>query len=253
MALADCSLLETDFDRHVYELFKKGFFVVENYWDASRCERIRNEMDDFITARPENVWTGSDQRIFGFEEVSADAQEFKVDPTLERIGHMLTGIEQKCLFVMANRLKATEGELRRSGGNWHRDRLRPQFKAMVYLSDVKLTNGPFSIFEGSDRLWPYAKISRETDFNFESQRWSQNEFHPFLAAAKKFHHVFEARSGTLIVFNSSLIHSGIPIEDGSRYAMTNYYYGKSEIDIPRLQKKYIWSVEKLKMPEYQES
>ena len=32
------------------------------------------------------------------------------------------------------------------------------------------------------------------------------------------------KAGTLILFDASLIHRGRPLEEGCRYALTNYYY-----------------------------
>ena len=35
--------------------------------------------------------------------------------------------------------------------------------------------------------------------------------------------------GTLILVDTSLIHRGKPIEDGTRYAITNYWYPRNSI------------------------
>lgn len=38
---------------------------------------------------------------------------------------------------------------------------------------------------------------------------------------------FTANKGTVVLFNSSTIHSGLPIREGRRYALTNYFCDRS--------------------------
>jgi len=227
-----------------------GFAVFSGYWPADRCAAMIDTVDGLLNARAESVRRGSDLRLFALETASEAAREFKHDPLLERLGDGLTGQEQKVLFVLANRLAQVNGQARRSGGEWHRDRVKTQYKALVYLSDVGPENGPFSIFERSDRRDAYEGEVTETGFDFAGQRWRDDDFAAFLERAGDRLHILTGAPGTLVVFNSSLIHSGQPIRAGERYAITNYYYAHDEIDLNKVAKKFVPSLAPIGMPVY---
>ena len=106
-----------------------------------------------------------------------------------------------------------------SGQGWHKDNIARQLKFMIYLNDVNQDNGPFQYLLKSHKLNKKLNIDiKENKFVNNSNRF--NDIEPYL---KKFQ-LFEAKAkaGDLIVFDSSGVHRGKPINFGSRYALTLY-------------------------------
>lgn len=237
-------------DRIVDALRGHSYFVLHDYLDPVRCAALRERIDAAIVERPDVVRVDSDMRLFCAEVLDDAIESFRGDRLLSAVGTQLVGEEQRALLAMANRLEQVEGKPRRSGGDWHRDRYAPQYKAMLYLSDVGPENGPFSLFPGSDGVWPYAKTCREIGFDYLGQRWDEAAFSPFLEAFRDRLRVLTASAGTVILFNSSTIHSGQPIQSGRRYAITNYYYSLGEIDIKKMSKKFVRTLKTLAMPSH---
>lgn len=161
------------------------------------------------------------------------------------------GEQQKSLFAMASRLEHVKGKARRSGGDWHRDRMAPQFKTLVYLSDVSSQNGPFCLLPKSDTIWPYGQFCTETGFDYFAGRWRPEAFASFYERAKDYLKIFVASKGTVILFNSSNIHSGLPICEGCRYAITNYFYGR-DMDIQKMRSKWVPCARPIGMPEFRQ-
>lgn len=140
---------------------------------------------------------------------------------------------------------------------FHRDRMAPQFKSLVYLSDVSRQNGPFCLFPKSNTclfpksntIWPYGKACQDTGFDFFATRWDPETFSPFYEKTKAYLKIFLGRKGTVVLFDSSNIHSGLPIETGRRYAITNYYYEKST-NIKKIADKFSVGARPIVMPAF---
>tara|TARA_B100000287_G_C20451192_1_gene709540 strand:+ start:182 stop:844 length:663 start_codon:yes stop_codon:yes gene_type:complete len=102
-----------------------------------------------------------------------------------------------------------------SGGGWHCDSHYRQLKAMVYLHDVDEKCGPFAILCGS----------RDNDvqtLDDNKYRYSDDIIRNHSLYKKKM--VLTGKKGDIILFDSSNIHRGMPIDRGIRYTLTNYYY-----------------------------
>jgi hypothetical protein len=227
-----------------------GFFVLRDFLPPDDCDELVQLVDDTVEHRPEIVRSGSDKRIFGADVLDPRIQAFRTDAFLQHVGEHLIGVPQRSLLTLANRLSPVAGKPRRSGGDWHRDRLAPQFKALVYLSDVGPKNGPFSMLPQSNRIWPFGRIAAKTGFDFLGQRWKQSEFEDFQNAVQDEIQIFTAEKGTAVLFDSSNIHSGQPIVEGRRYALTNYYYSEWELDLTKMEKKFHILARPLSMPKY---
>ncbi|MFN3259439.1 MAG: phytanoyl-CoA dioxygenase family protein [Pikeienuella sp.] len=227
-----------------------GIAILKGYFSPETCDALVGTIDRAIQERPEIVWRRSDLRIFGADVLAPEIEAFRRDSFLEEVGELAVGKTQRCVFSMANRLEMVAGQPRRSGGDWHRDRMSPQFKAMVYLTDVGPDNGPFSFFPGSNRVWPYGVYCKETKFDFFANRWTPDEFADFQEAAKANRLIVTAPKGSVVLFESSNIHSGLPITDGRRYAITNYYYAEDEIDIAKMTKKFMPCARPITMPDF---
>lgn len=111
-------------------------------------------------------------------------------------------------------------------------------------------NGAFCIVRRSARPEPFTDSIAATGFVFADVRWDDDEIEPFLARLGHEVVPIEGEAGTLVLFDSSLIHSGLPIRVGHRYALTNYYYAAGEIDLARMAEKFAPAVQPLKLPRF---
>ena len=67
-------------------------------------------------------------------------------------------------MTKANKVKYNKNNLG-SGGGWHRDDFNFQFKAILYLNDVSMDNGPFQLIENSNGL---INIIKDIGFDWHS-------------------------------------------------------------------------------------
>lgn len=227
-----------------------GFFVLTDYFSAQDCDELVAIVDDTIETRPEIVRSGGDKRIFCADALDPRIARFASEPLFEPVGTHVVGLQQKCIFPMVNRVQMVAGQARRSGGDWHRDRMEPQFKTLVYLTDVGPDNGPFCILPKSDMVWPFGKICKETGFDYFANRWDAETFAPFYEQVQDYLRIFTARRGTVVLFNSSTIHSGMPLVEGKRYAITNYFYSERDVNIKKMEKKFVGCARPITKPDY---
>ncbi len=231
-------------------LERDGFAVVPNWLDRAEADALTVLLDTWIDGHGDRVQHKGDDRVFGAEHISPAIAAFKHDAALEGIAAAYMGSEQKALFTLANRLRATPGKKTRSGGRWHRDRKGRQFKSLVYLTDCVRRNGAFCIVRRSARPEPFTDSIAATGFVFADVRWDDDEIEPFLARLGHEVVPIEGEAGTLVLFDSSLIHSGLPIRVGHRYALTNYYYAAGEIDLARMAEKFAPAVQPFELPRF---
>jgi len=231
-------------------LNEDGFAVISGWIPQDRAKELCDLIDAWIDGNPDRVQRNADDRVFGAEHLSPTIAAYKHDGVLERIAATYMGREQKALFTMGNRLRSVEGESKRSGGRWHRDRKARQFKSLVYLTDCKRENGSFCIVRRSANAELFTDAIASTRFDFPNQRWDDSHIDPFLAQVGSDVVPIEGAAGTLVLFDSSLIHSGLPIRMGQRYALTNYYYAAGEIDLPKVRSKFAPAVQPLEMPQF---
>jgi hypothetical protein len=231
-------------------LERAGFAVVPDWLGRGQAEAIVALMDAWIDANTDRVQHKGDDRVFGAEHLSPTIAAYKHDATLERLAAAYMGSEQKAVFTLGNRLRATPGKKTRSGGRWHRDRKGRQFKTLVYLTDCVRRNGSFCIVRRSAGPEPFADAITATDFAFSDVRWDDGDIEPFLAKLGDAVVPVEGAAGTLVLFDSSLIHSGLPIRVGHRYALTNYYYADGEIDLDKVADKFAPAVRPFERPQF---
>jgi hypothetical protein len=208
-------------------LRKNGYFVVPGFYSAETCAGLRAEIDRIIQEQGDIVQLDekrSDYRVHGAERASQPIRAFHEDPFCRGAGESYFDGALGNLGTLAARLTAIQGNLG-SGQGWHRDALHFQYKAMVYLSDVGLENGPFQLLEGSHRPWNLlVDTIRGKLVDEPRDRITPEQVARIAGPAQKRLRTFTAKAGTLIVFDSSTIHRGSPIRSGTRYALTNYYY-----------------------------
>lgn len=224
------------------QVAEQGYAVVPDFWSPTDCRRTVELLDEYY-ARADgavNHRGESDERVFAAEYVTPRIREFKHSALCLDAARSFMKNRQRCLFTMANRLQKRNDRPARSGGRWHRDRSRRQFKALLYLVDVTKEMGPFSLLSrsGLDRADTLHREIHESSFAFERLRWADEEIAPFLALTAERLRMFVAPAGTMILFDSSAIHSGQPNTSGTRYALTNYYYLEREMPASKAKEKW---------------
>ena len=134
----------------------------------------------------------------------------------------ITGKLPVLSFVMVNHIDCTKCP-NGSGGGWHRDSLRPQYKAFAYLTDVeKVYQGAFCFIPASNSFgfrlvsMLYRVVSGGNRYNDETMNMILNAGFSRYAVLLK--------SGIPFFVNTSLIHRGLPISEGRRIMAAVYMY-----------------------------
>lgn len=208
----------------VDQLKDKGYYVIENYYTPEKCSVLCSEIDKLVTHEENLKIEGGDFRQYGADRLSLPINEFNKDTFFNNIGNEFHQNKSTPYFTLAARIQYVPGTLG-SGGGWHRDTYRPhQYKAMVYLTDVDETNGPFQYIEGTHKSASLFKGILKVGQKSTSHRLGEEEVAKFLKMKENKLITFTAKQGTVILFNSFAIHRGKPLTGGERYALTNYYF-----------------------------
>lgn len=209
----------------------RGYVVVPGFLSEKECEDIRNTIEEVIKTN-KRIWIdseGSDHRIF-FSNLASPMIEgyFRNNFIIE----VLSAYEKTPTyngFTLANKVVYKKNNAG-SGGGWHRDFVkRKQTKALLYLSPVSAKNGPFQFLEGSHKFSSIVKYQKEFDFKFNQNRFSDQEIDTLVQKYPDLLHTIAGETGSLILVDTRGIHRGKPIEEGTRYALTNYYWFNGSI------------------------
>jgi hypothetical protein len=125
--------------------------------------------------------------------------------------------------VFSARLEYKEQNLG-SGGGWHRDSIRTQFKAIMYVSDVSSDHGPFEMIIGSHGIISKIMNYITSHKGFAELRYSENYINKKYKGRER---VLTGSAGDLLLVDTSCLHRGMPINAGIRYAVTGYYLNQS--------------------------
>jgi len=207
--------MEITIDEIVHNIKKNGYYVIKNYYSSEQCNNILNDIKN-IPRNNINYGEGKDIRIPFFENISIGASEFLNDDFLlkigtELLGHQADKIKKRCQLGL---LKYYQGD-ECSGGGWHVDNHKPQFKALLYLTNVSLNNGPFAIISPPLTSKDYEPISSEKNTRFPDK---------IAEDYKDNIKYLTGNVGDVIVVNTQNIHRGTTIKEGERISLTNYYY-----------------------------
>ena len=217
----------------IRSLKRHGYFVWEDFLPAGKCADLCKCIDDAALTHESlrNAFTPSnDLRIFGIENIYPEFREISLNPVLLNVANFYLKEPARTAFSLGARLERSDTGLG-SGGGWHRDSNMPQIKAMLYLSDVEIDNGPFQLIAHSHRFLSTVKDHMNGGQNYGEVRWAQESIDRVLAASGPGRlHTFPGKAGSLIIFDSSTLHRGAPINAGKRYAVTNYFYPERFID-----------------------
>jgi len=202
---------------------RDGYCVVPNFYDPETCRSSVAELERLFVEYADYVQRRSDLRIFGVESGSDVLARFAVDPRLRAIAESTLHEPTVNAFTLGARLDYAPGNAG-SGEGWHRDSFVSQFKAILYLSDVGEGNGPFQLLLDSEKVPRIVDDLVRGRLGFHQNRVADAQVDRLVAQQPTRLHTFTASAGTLLLVNTSAIHRGKPIEHGTRYALTNYYF-----------------------------
>lgn len=220
------SALSSEELQYLQQLEENGVAVIPNFFSEEECQIL---IDDFENIDKKYAKLGEDKRIFGIEHLSESFKKlFHDNQMFKNIGKAYLGDEVVLQTTMAAKIEPKEGEIYGSGGCWHRDSFSRQFKAIVYLDDVEIDNGPFMYVHGSHKMKNIKKvIDGLDDHSPGNYRYTDKEFEKCKDILGEDITYYTAPKGTLLLADIRGLHTGMPIKKGHRYTIFNYYIAKS--------------------------
>lgn len=229
------------------ELKTGGISIIENYYDEKYCKKAINEINTALIAHKNKVYsnlkegTSGDQRLFKIENTSNSAKQFQEDRFINSILNAASNDKIESHFILGGKLTYKENETKNSGGGWHRDSDLEQFKAMVYLNDLDESNGPFLFLQNSD-LFDLERRPYDQKLSILSKiyimlgklkknppRYTDLTVQNYLKKANIKPIEVVGKAGTIVLFNSTYLHRGKNIQNGTRYTFTNYMFKSNHL------------------------
>lgn len=213
----------------------EGVFVYKDFFSSKECALFKKEFDQILDVKEHKIWTdvnGADTRCYGINRLSPVIQEqFYNNAKIVKLRELFLSQKDEDIdgFTMSNRIIAAKGNLG-SGQGWHRDSVNErQFKVILYLTDVKEENGPFQYLKGTQNKKSVLEGIINYDFKYNHNRLKEDDVQRYVDTGKYELSTLTGKAGTLIIVDTSGIHRGMPIQEGERYALTNYYYLSEKI------------------------
>ncbi len=205
----------------------RGFVVIENFYTDEKCWKIKNEIDTLLQKYDHRLWRddkGADKRLFGANNKSTLIDEFFKDDFINQIRKTYYQRNGTKGFAMASKIDAIAAN-KGSGGGWHRDSIyATQLKAIIYICDVEHYNGPFQYVSGTHTSSSKLAAIRNVGLGAQQNRLTPELVTRVIDSGHFELHTLTAKKGTLIIADTSGIHRGQPLSEGSRYALTNYWF-----------------------------
>jgi hypothetical protein len=178
-------------------------------------------LDDRLKAMRVDVQPDGDKRYWG-----VDATQSRVLQRLENFGNACfanaTGKPPEYSFVMVNHTDAHQCP-NGSGGGWHRDSFRRQYKAFTYLTDVEReSQGAFCFIPASNSL-PVRLASVCHRLVSGGHRYRDGTINRCARVGLTRRAVL-LKAGVPFFVDSSLIHRGLPISEGRRIMAAVYMF-----------------------------
>jgi len=227
----DFSKLNDQEKNILLKIKKNGYVVIPDFFDKNQCESCVNDMDLMFQNNKELIHQTdySDSRIFGAEYLSENINSFATHTLLNNLANAYNAVPTDCGFTLAGKISASGHEYG-SGGPWHRDSYFRQFKSLLYLTDVDENHGPFQIISESHDKEHISTDSKTANLESMQCQFDQNTVKQILEKEPERLHSLTAKAGTVVLVDTSCIHRGIPLKEGTRYALTNYFFEKKQIN-----------------------
>jgi len=214
----------------IYEILKNGFCVIPNFVSKEFCDKCITDIESIFVNHKDVVTERTDFRINGAEELSENIKQFHEDKFLNDFANNYNCIETACGFTLANKIEFNEKSQKLgSGGGWHRDSVNRQCKAILYLNDVTEKNGAYQMISKSHKLKQKLNDIKIGSLSSFQTRFTDEQIDRIIQENPDRLQTFTGKPGTLILKECSAIHRGSPLKEGKRYALTNYWFFKSQI------------------------
>lgn len=216
--------LPSELKESLQDLKDNGVAVFPHLLSDDVINRARDIIDENIDKA--NKYD-SDQRIEELEKVSPYIFEvFSNHEMTKLLGECYTRSSLRLQRSMAGKLSFKPNNLG-SGQGWHRDSYSQQFKSMFYLSDVTDKHGPFEyVIKSHKYKYIYKELKlKKTHLNKGNThtRFDAELVDKYISDNNLLSQKFTGPKGTIVMFDSRGLHRGSPIQDGERYAITNYF------------------------------
>jgi len=211
----------------LYFLGYYGICIIRNFYDEDDMFLLKEEYNRVFNEHKEKIEIldkedcSNDERIFHTERYSEFIKNtFSNKPLFNKIARRFNQHLNKKTLI--NKLLYEEGKVKNSGAGWHRDNHDCQFKTIMYLSDVKSENGPFTWITNSSKHHIGYPEPRTKSYN---TRFHDKTIEKILNENKDCEKIEVCGSaGDIILANTTYIHRGKVIEEGIRKAMTEYFF-----------------------------
>ena len=98
------------------------------------------------------------------------------------------------------------------------------------MTDVDENHGPFQVITESHKQDRISSDSKSSNLESMQCQFDQNTVEQILKNEPERLRSLTAKAGTVVLVDSSCIHRGIPLKEGVRYALTNYFFERKQIN-----------------------
>lgn len=227
----DFSNLEDSEKELLIQVRDRGYAVVPDFFDKELCDACIKDIEWMFENKKEFLREAEygDFRIFGAEELSENIKKFGNNEFLNKLANAYYAVPACNGFTLAGKM-ITTGHEYGSGGTWHRDSYLRQFKSLIYLNDVTEENGPFQVLIGSHKTEQIKKDKKIASLDEMQSSFPHETVQKIIDADPSRFYTLTGKAGTMILVDSSVIHHGAPLKSGIRYALTNYFFEKTQLN-----------------------
>jgi len=227
LPLINCKSIKPSIDIVSILLKEYGICILEDFYNEELLNSICKEFDIIFK---EN---GNKVEILDKENCSNDERIFYAERYSNIIKHNFSDNKflNDCALLynkrlnkktLINKLEYEANKIKNSGAGWHRDNHDCQFKAIMYVTNVNENNGNFQFLSKSSKKFIGYPKPRMDNYN---TRFHDNTINELISKNDdvKLHNII-GKKGTIILVDTTYIHRGNIIKDGSRKAITQYYF-----------------------------
>lgn len=215
-----------NFDSVALELKVQGYAVLRDYLSSEDCALLKGESRRLLKEQSVQNPYGEGHRLYPQEYHQAPGiQGLFVDNwQLRSIAEHYWGSNLKwCTEVfVCHEFPKDEGTARQ--GYLHYDRMRT-FKCFAYLTDTTVENGALHVVPGSHlqgRKWRTQFCTPETPYDKQKNRPGLDLPIDELEQGAIVPQPIEGTAGTMILFDSDLLHRGGQVHEGHRWVVRSH-------------------------------
>ena len=218
----------------VKQIKEHGLVEIPSFFSLEEIASLRRELDRVLTDYKDRLWVdpeGADNRALGINNVSATINKlFYYNELIQAVRYEYYQLTDEHIIghTLGARISAAKNN-KGSGGGWHRDSVNVrQLKAICYLTDVAEKNGPFQYLLGTQNKYSVIEGILKHNFKHNHNRFTDSEIETILTDSKYTVKTCTGKAGNLLLVDTSGVHRGMPLKEGVREALTNYYWVAKE-------------------------